>query len=125
MHEFQLQSLTGVVKADLPAEVWDTDPSAPRRLTVVTCGGPVKETSRGLQYRGQRRGCVRARHGRRGRLVKRAVWPMLAVLASGGLGLWLTRDLVQAALWLAMFWLIAGTSRAAVVWLAAELLEGR
>lgn len=57
--------------------------------------------------------------------MKRAVWPMLAVLASGGLGLWLTRDLVQAALWLAMFWLIAGTSRAAVVWLAAELLEGR
>ena len=51
VHEFQLESLTGVVKADLPVEVWDTDPVAPRRLTVVTCGGPVKETSRGLQYR--------------------------------------------------------------------------
>jgi sortase (surface protein transpeptidase) len=49
VHRFQLQSLTAVVKAALPDEVWDA--SGARRLTVVTCGGPVTETSRGLQYR--------------------------------------------------------------------------
>ena len=49
VHRFQLESLTAVVKAALPDEVWEK--AGARRLTVVTCGGPVTETKRGLQYR--------------------------------------------------------------------------
>lgn len=41
--------LFSVAKTKLPAEVWDT--TGPRRLALVTCGGPVVDTPTGRRHR--------------------------------------------------------------------------
>lgn len=50
VQRFILSSLVLHDKSTLPASVWDNSPSG-RRLTVITCGGPVTQTSHGRHYR--------------------------------------------------------------------------
>lgn len=49
VQEFVLVRLTSVTKDALPGWVWKSDGS--RQLTIVTCGGPITETSTGRHYR--------------------------------------------------------------------------
>lgn len=49
VQEFMLVSLKSYVKTNLPSSVWTVD--GERKLTVVTCGGPVEQTSHGRVYR--------------------------------------------------------------------------